>query len=197
MATTDWWTQPAAVVLPTLPRFGEALEKAMVTWLIGETATWVEADVRAFAGSPFVAEFRVGTDGSEPVAPQARRLPSDGAVVQAMRALGPSGLVALAALLGDQEELIADIAPDGEQSPPIQKPSYTTEQLLAMYGRNVSKRPKERVVRQVVEARQCLEEGVPSGQIISRLTAQGIARRTAFNRLKEARRQMESGHGRS
>lgn len=182
----DPWYLPAAVYMTELT--GEP-KSFVAVWEMKGTAvfcTFIRAGV-ALA----VSEVQVEADDGS-VAAWARRIPSDGQLVGAVRRKGNPGLTAIAALLGEQETLsqayqaaLAEYARTrGEATEGLEQ---ALEAALVAYDKGLKKRPAAKVQNQVAQVREWLAQGDQTRDIIDRLTAMGVSESTAFRRLKEAR----------
>lgn len=182
----DPWYLPAEVYATELT--GEH-QSFVAVWKSKGTAvycTFIRAGV-ALAVNKVELEADRGS-----VAAWARKIPSDGQLVGAVRRAGNSGLTAIAAVLGEQETLseayqaaLAEYARTrGEATEGLEQ---ALEAALAAYDKRLKKRPAAKVQNQVAQVREWLAQGDQTRDIIDRLTAMGLSESTAFRRLKEAR----------
>ncbi len=180
------WDKPAAVYLPELtsePKAFVAVWEAQGTRVF---CTFVRAGI-ALA----ISEVQIEADEGS-VAAWARRIPSDGLLVGAVRRFGNSGLTAIAGVLGEQEALaqayqaaLAEYA--RARGEPTQSLEQALEAALKSYDKRLNKRPAAKAGNQVALVREWLVQGAQTREVIDRLTAMGLSESTAFRRLKEAR----------
>ena len=152
----------------------------------------VTAYLESVGGAVEVVGFEV-TGGPNGIPAPLRRLPSDLQVLQAARRFGTSGLMAVA-FLGDDRELLAEIANRHNISGDDLSGSPAA---MHDYARQLAKRPKAKIQREVAMATELLNgiNGSPplrSRQVVDHLiSVGGLSEQTAWRRLRAAREQSE------
>jgi hypothetical protein len=171
------WYQPTEVAYgPTVSQ----VEELYVVW-DGPTFQ-AQATVVAERGAPVVRAFACEVlDGSLPA--EARRLPSDAFVIDAVRRFGLGGIAPLIRLLGEENDFEARYAamdvPEGLSS---------LEAALADHGTLIVRRPRAQIQQQIHDVQQMQEKGMRTSEIESELmTRFGLSRRTAYRRIESAR----------
>ena len=151
---------------------------------------WEDVDITAEARVEQVGpalratEFTVRAPSGIPTV--ARRLPSDGRVVQHLRDAGNEGITALALVLGEWD-VLGEVVRAEQHRPDREGAAPGLDEALAEYGRRVNRRPRRRINNQVQEVVAWLAEGWMTTDIIDELQSRGVARRTAYRRLADAK----------
>lgn len=182
----DPWHLPAAVYLTELT--GEP-KSFVAVWEAKGTTVYCTFSREGVALA--VCDVRIEADSGS-VDAWARRIPSDGQLVGAVRRVGNSGLTAIAALLGEQEAVsqayqaaLAEYSrTKGEASEGLEQ---AMEAALAAYDKQLKRRPSAQVQNQVAQVQEWLAHGDQTREIVDRLTARGLSESTAFRRLRQAR----------
>ena len=165
--------------LPTEIAYGPTLMQVDEVYVI-----WVRPRFRAVAtvvekgGEPVVKAFECeASQGSLSI--EARRLPSDAIVIDAIRRFGMGGIAPLVRLLGEESELEARYealdAPEGQ---------FTLEVALEEHGRLLVRRSREQIQQQVHDVRRMRSEGNRTSEIERELMRRfGMSKRTAYRRI--------------
>lgn len=168
---------------PTNVAYGPTVSEVEELYVIWDRPTFqVQATVVAEAGAPVVSAFLCESlDGSLPF--EARRLPSDAVVIDAIRRVGLSGIAPLVRLLGEESELdaryAATTAPEGR---------FELDLALEEHARLIVRRPRASIARQIEEVRRMQGEGMKTSEIERELMRRfGVSKRTAYRRIESAK----------
>ena len=176
---------------PTNVSFGPTIadvEELYVTW--DRPTFQVQATVIAEAGAPIVSAFSCESlDGSVPY--EARRLPSDAVVIDAIRRMGLSGIGPLVRLLGEEGEFEARYAATGAP-----ESRSALEVAAEQRGRLIVRRPRASIARQIEQVRQMRDKGMRTSEIERELIRRfGVSKRTAYRRIEEAQKSSKQEQG--
>jgi len=176
------WYQPTEVLYG--PNVSQ-VEELFVIW--DRPAFRVHATVVAEHGVPVVRAFTCeALTGTLP--PDARRLPTDAVIIDAVRRVGFRGIGPLIRLLGEEsafEARYAAVETTDDQSP--------LERAAAEHGAIIVRRPRAQIQQQIVEVQRMREKGMRTSQIERELmTRFGLSKRTAYRRIESAKDAQQS-----
>ncbi len=171
------WNQPTEIAYgPTVAR----VEELYVRW--AGPRFQAQATVVAESGAPVVRAFECEVlEGSLP--PEARRLPSDAVVIDAVRRFGLGGIAPLIRLLGEESEFEARY-----EAVEVAASQFSLEVALEEHGRLIVRRPRAQIQQQIREVQRMRDEGQGTSQIERELMRRyGLSKRTAYRRIQAAK----------
>ncbi len=182
------WFQPTDITYgPTVSQ----VEELYVLW--DNPAFRAEATLVAERGVPVVKVFTCeALRGSLP--PEARRLPTDANVIDAVRRFGLGGIAPLIRLLGEESDFEARYA-----STDVPEGQSLFEAAMVAHGTLIVRRPRTQIQQQIREVQRMRGNGMKTSEIERELiTRFGMSKRTAYRRIKDAKAARASaGKGKS
>ena len=149
------------------------------------------ATVVAEHGVPVVRAFTCeALAGTLP--PDARRLPTDAVIIDAVRRFGYRGIGPLIRLLGEEsafEARYAAVETTDDESP--------LERAAAEHGAIIVRRPRAQIQQQIHDVQRMREEGMKTSEIERELVTRcGLSKRTAYGRIESGRDATQAGGAR-
>lgn len=171
------WFQPTEIT------YGPAVAQVEELYVLWDNPTFrAEATLVAERGVPVVKAFSCeALRGSLP--PEARRLPTDANVIDAVRRFGLGGIAPLIRLLGEESDFEARYAatevPEGQS---------LLEAAMVAHGTLIVRRPRTQIQQQIRDVMRMMDEGMKTAEIERELmTRFGMSKRTAYRRIKDAK----------
>ena len=168
--------------LPTDVAYGPNVSQVEELYVL-----WAGPNFRARAtiveerGTPVVKAFECeAVEGSLPH--EARRLPSDAVVIDAIRRFGMGGIAPLIRLLGEESDFEARYeaieAPEGQ---------FSLEVALKEHGKLIVRRPRAQIQQQILDVQRMRSDGKKTSEIERELMRRfGMSKRTAYRRISAA-----------